>query len=151
VIVASAPNENSLSSGARYRLQFAHIGLAIRIVPVEQNGDDSGLRYQFAHQFEPLFCEGHIEHVDARDVSDRPIEAGNEPEFHWVAADEKNDRYRRSRSFCCKSRRRAAESSDDGHLTVNQIGSERGQSIVSIFRPPLFDLDVLILSVADLA
>src|SRR3989442_780903 len=42
----------------------------------------------------------------------------------------------------------AAAGDDHGHLTTNQVGGQRWQSIVIDIRPAIFDLYVLVLDIA---
>ena len=62
-----------------------------------------------------------------------------------------DDRNRRGRRLCRQRRRSAAGRGNHGHLTANQIGRQRRQSIVLAVRPAIFDRDVLALDIAGFA
>jgi hypothetical protein len=69
---------------------------------------------------------GNVPWADAGDVASGPIEAGDNPESHGIAADEEDDRYGVGGGFCCLGRWHAAGRDNRGDLSLNKIGYHRG-------------------------
>ena len=70
------------------------------------------------------------------------------PSCDRVAADREDDRNRRGRRLCRQCRRSTADGDDHAHLTADQIGRQRRQSIVLALRPAIFDRHILALDIA---
>src|SRR5262249_3206440 len=68
-------------------------------------------------------------------------EAGDEAVNDGVAPGHKHDRHRRGHRLGNERRRRVSDDQDD--LPTNQISDQERQSVSSIFRRTIFDLDVL--------
>jgi hypothetical protein len=92
----------------------------------------------------------HLRHEEARasDVAARPVEAGDEAQFDWIAATEENDG---NGGGCGLGyQRRTGITGDNGDLTANEVGRHGPQSIVLAFAPAIFDRNVPAFNVADL-
>jgi hypothetical protein len=68
-----------------------------------------------------------------------------------VGADRKHDRDCSGRGLRCERRGSAADRDDHGHLPLDEIGSQRRQSIVMAVGPAIFDRNVLALDIATFA
>ena len=86
----------------------------------------------------------------AREVAAWPVQAGDKSKLDRVAAGQEDDRNRRGRRLG-RQRRRSAARGNHGHLTTNQIGRQRRQSIVLALRPAIFDRHVPALDIAGFA
>ena len=117
---------------------------------VDEQRHDARRGNQLVQQFQPLRRYLHVQLGHARDVAARPVKAGDEAELDRVAAHFEDDRNGRGRRLCRK-RRRSAGRGNHGHLTMNQIGRHCRQPIVLVFRPAVFDRDVLALDVTGFA
>src|SRR5262249_30860702 len=81
------------------------------------------------------------------DVSARPVEAGDEPEFDWVCAGDKDDGNTRRRGLGCEHCR-WSERADRRHLALDKIGRHCRQRIITIRYPAVFDRHTLTLDIA---
>src|SRR5262249_9559943 len=81
------------------------------------------------------------------DVPAGSIETGDKPKLDGIGPSLEHDRNRRGRSpgrergddcWCC----------DHGHLTADQVGRQRRQSVILAFRPAVLDCHVLPLDIA---
>src|SRR5262249_1010212 len=78
------------------------------------------------------------------------VQARDETDLHRIRDGSEDDRYGCGGCLCCDCRR-GGQSSDHGHLAVNQFGRKGRQPIVLIFGPTIFDCDVPALSKASRA
>src|SRR5439155_25144432 len=124
------------------RLRVARLGLRTWICRVDEEADRSGYRHQLVQQLQPFRREFVAKEAHACDIATRPVEAGNETKFDRVAAGGENDWNGRRRGFGCERSRAAPGRSDHGHLTADQIGCERRQSVILAPRPAVFDVDI---------
>src|SRR5262249_48576836 len=76
-------------------------------------------------------------------------EAGNKTQLDRVTPGREYDRNRRGRRFG-RQRRRCARRRDDGDVLLNQIGRQRRQPVILVFRPAVLGCHVLTLDIADL-
>ena len=75
------------------RLQFRDKGLGNkRIVGIDERGKARGSRQQLTQQREPLGPKLGANVTDSGGVSARPVEAGNEANFHRVGANDEHSR-----------------------------------------------------------
>jgi hypothetical protein len=89
--------------------------------------------------------------LDPGGVAARPVEAGNEANFHRVSANDEDDGNRRRRCFGCKRSRGADRCDDDSHPPANQVRREIRQALVVTFAPAIFDGDILTFDVTGFA
>jgi hypothetical protein len=80
----------------------------------------------------------------AREVTARPVQGGDESKRDWIEADLEHDRNGRGRRLCRK-RRRSGSGGNQAYLTLNQIGRQCRQPLVSIAGEAVFDRNVLTL------
>src|SRR5947199_8358873 len=92
-----------------------------------------------------------IQRSHAGEITFWPVQASDESKLDRVASYPGDDRNRRSRRLCCKCRGSTAGRRNDAHLTTNQIGSERRQSIVMALGPAVFDRHILAVDVPRFA
>ena len=62
------------------------------IVGIDEQGKALCLRQEFVQEPEPLRSEFRVDKADTCDVASRPVQAGNETRFDWVAAYAEDDR-----------------------------------------------------------
>ena len=86
--------------------------------------------------------------IDARQVSARPGEAGDQTEVDRVLREAEDDRNRRGGSFGREGTIAEAGCSDHGHTTADELSHERRQAVVLAVRPVVLDHHVLALEVA---
>src|ERR1700737_2408384 len=98
-------------------------------------------------QFQPLGFYLHVHLCHARDIATWAVKAGDEAEPDWVAGAFEDDRNCRGRRLCRKCRRSSGRG-NHGHLAMNQVRGQSGNSIVMFLRPAVFDRDVLTFDVA---
>ena len=101
-------------------------------------------------QRQPLRSELGTEPTHPRDVAARPIEAGDKAVFTRVIVAREHNRDCTGRRLGRERRIVAAGCSDHGHLTLNEFGRQRRQSIRPPLRPAIFDRDVLAFDIAGL-
>src|SRR5262245_47799876 len=116
-------------------------------VDEQSNGRRHG--EQLTREFEPLRPYFHTQGSRACDVAARSAQAGDKTQLDWVTPGRVYDRNRRGRRFGRQCARRAARG-DDGDLVLNQLGRQRRQSVILVFRPAVLDCHVLTLDVAGL-
>jgi hypothetical protein len=95
---------------------------------------------------------GHVDPEKARpgDIPAGPVEARHDAGPDWVSAIDEDDGNGCRRSFGRK-RRGIGVSNDQQDLATNQIGRQRRQSIILLFRPAVFDHQIPALDVACFA
>ena len=98
---------------------------------------------------EPFCPDLHAEVIDPGCVAARPIEAGNQADFHRVSANDEDDGNRRRRRLGRERRGGAARRHDDSHAPADQLGRQRRQAIILALGPAIFDRYVLTLDVTD--
>jgi hypothetical protein len=82
-----------------------------------------GLRDHLYEEVEPLAGQFTGECVDAGNVSARPVESGNQPDFHGIAAEHEDDRDGGRGGLSRKGGRRCTNRDNNGDLTADQISS----------------------------
>src|SRR5262249_24769003 len=135
--------------GARRRLQISRQGLGTGIGWIDEDRNDGCSRDQLVQHFQPLRSYFYGQRGDAREVTARSIEAGDEALLDRIEAGREDDRNRR----CCRLGHRGRRNGAYGnhrHLTANQVGRECGQSIIVTLCPAIFDRNVLAFDVAGL-
>ena len=134
----------------RCRLHGSRKGSAIRTGRVDEHGNDGRCGYQLAQQLQPLRPYLYVQIGYARQVAAGPVQAGDKPNLDRVDRYREDDRNGRSRRLGRQCRRSAAARRNHGHLTLNQFGRKRRQSIILALRPAIFDRDVLALDISCL-
>src|SRR5262249_57942486 len=104
-------------------------------VGMPQHCDRGRLWQRLMHKSEALWSERQTEAMDARGIAARPIETRDEAEPDGIVADGKRDRNRAGGRFGGERRRGALRRCDQRHLTLHQIGSERGKAVVAFLGP----------------
>jgi hypothetical protein len=100
-------------------------------------------------QFESFRVHRAREQAHTCDIAARPIDAGHEAGFDWIAAIHEHDRCNRGCRFCCQCGDVTTERCDDTDMPPNQIGRERRQPVRLAFGPAIFDGHVLALDKAS--
>ena len=88
------------------------------------------------------------EDVDTGRIAVGTGEAGDEPRLDGIAGAVEHDGDRCSRSLDRSSGRFAADRDDDGDLAANEIGGQRGYSLVLALGPAVLDRDIVALDEA---
>ena len=81
-------------------------------------------------------------------VAARPGKAGDQTKLDRVFGDRKTIGIVVVAALAASAGRIAAERSDNGHVTADQVGHQRRQAIELALRPTVFDRHVLALDVA---
>src|SRR5262249_48906130 len=97
--------------------------------------------------FEPLRPDFDAKISRASHVAAWSAQAGDKTQLDRVTPGREYDRNRRGRRFG-RQRRRCGSRGDDGDLLLNQIGRQRWQSVIVVFRPAILDGRVLTVDVA---
>jgi len=132
--------------GACRFLQVSDDVIGLRTVRVHEQGDYFGLRNQLAKQFEPLRVQLDEYTAEAREVTARSGETGDETVRDRVASRE-DDRDCSGGVFR-RERRRAAGRDDHVNLAPDKIGGQGRHPIVVSLRPAIFDRQILSLDIA---
>ena len=82
-----------------------------------------------------LSAERDREKAYAGDISPRPSEARDETQLHRIVTASYHDWYGRCGGFGSQRRGRGDGRGQHGHLTANQVGNQRRQSIVLSLPP----------------
>src|SRR5262249_24725504 len=130
-------NENLLPDFSCRLLRISQSCLQIRIVRVEEHGNDLCGGHELTHQLQPLRQHFAGKKGYPREVAGRSAEAGDETVPDRVAPhgeDDGNCRGRGPSRYCCGK----SVGKDGGHLIANQLGSEGGKAIILV-RIPQFD------------
>src|SRR5438128_380240 len=98
-------------------------------------------------QLKPFAIQGVVHRAYSRDVTPWSGEAGDEPHFVRIAAD-RDDWYCSRRGLGRESCSVSTDCGNDGHLALDQFGSESRQSIELTLRPAKCDMGILTLDVA---
>src|SRR5262249_61756568 len=83
-----------LSYGTSRRLHVSRLGGEIRTLWVQEPGDSVGYRHQLMQQTQSLCLQLHGNHIDARGVATRPVEAGDETFLYGLVAGREYNRNR---------------------------------------------------------
>ena len=125
-------------------------GLPIRkIAGIDEQGKARGCWHEFAQEPEPLCSKLVVHETDTGDVASRPVEACNGTLFDRVSADEEDDRNRCGRLLGRNYRIRSRHNHAD--LPANELGRQRRQSIILVFRIAILDRHVPAFDVAHFA
>src|SRR5262245_3416266 len=81
-IHAGIGSYNALAPRACGCNDFYSLGGHVWVVPITQQADDLGMRNHLTQNLEPLRKQAACQYGNARDVSTRPIQAGDEPISH---------------------------------------------------------------------
>jgi hypothetical protein len=125
---------------ARRSLQIFGKNVRIGVCRIDESGDYACFRHHFVDEIKAFCCQFDVENSNAGDVSAGPIQAFDNAHSHRIEAGEKNDRDRRG--GCLGGQDRRCVHRDHGHLSLNQIGRQRRQSIVLAVGPAIFDRHV---------
>src|SRR2546430_3016153 len=85
----------------------------------------------------------------AGDIATGPVEARDETDRHGIEAGVEDNRNCRGRRLGCECRG-GTVGGDYGHLSLNQVGGQGWQSIIVVFRPPVFNRYILTFDKGDL-
>src|ERR1700738_4618428 len=131
------------------RLQVLGNGLGVRITWVRKYANHHGLGHKLMQKLQLLRLDCNGKQADAGGISARTVETGDQAKLDRVAGENEDNRYRRSRRFCCQCRCRPPGRSDDCYVTRNQIGSECRKTVKLALGPTVFDNGVLALDIAS--
>src|SRR5262245_16917157 len=143
LVVACVEDVNLQTECVCRRLNVSRLNLESRIVRVQEHRDQCSSRNQFAQKSEAFSPHHGNEKAGPCCVPAGPIKAGDEAKPDWVVAGNEDDRYRRCRRLGREPGVDAPGRRNDGHLTANQIGRQRRQSIVLTLRPAVIDRRIL--------
>jgi hypothetical protein len=87
--------------------------------------------------------------IDTCEVAARTSEAGDKTELDRVIADNEDDRDCAGCFLDREGHSRAAHRDDHCHVAAHEFGSRSVQPIDTVFRPAVFDRDVLALDITD--
>src|SRR5262245_19255551 len=130
-------------------IAYNHLNVPFGRIGEETDGSCSG--YEFAQHLESFGSRLHLDNTDSGDISTRPVETFDKPQFHRVGAKVKYYGNRGSRILSGFQRCVAAHGHNHCDLPINQLGSEGGQSIKLALRPAEFHRHVLAFNKANLA
>ena len=152
VALSACPQDMDLEpEDAGRRLHVSRYSLRERRVGrVDEQGHDGGLWDDLVQQLQPLRPDRHGELGDAGHIAAWLTQAGYKSKGNRIATDREDDRNPCGRGLCRQGRRGAAERGDHGHLTTNQIGRKRRQSIILTACPAVLDGYVATLVIAGL-
>jgi hypothetical protein len=148
-LAASLENMKLLAKGLRRRLRLSFLPLGSWASWIHEHADHGSRRYNLAQQPQLLTLQGTGVEEHAGDITARPVETAHYTAPERVIAGRKNDRYCRGCRFCCE-RGIYAAGYNYGAPLANQIGRQRRQSLLPIFRPAIFDSYVLTVNKARL-
>ena len=101
-------------------------------------------------QCQPLCHQFGGEKIDARGVASRPAETSDQTNLDRIIAYAKDDQDGGGRSLHrADDGRRATWDGNDHHPTADQVRRQFGHAVISIFRPAVFDRNVLSFYKAD--
>ena len=136
-------------SGGSCRHVFRH-GLRIfGIFRIDESGNASCLRHQFAQQSEAFGTQAKFSEVkiDAGRIPARSREASNKTKLDGIVSNTEQDWNGFSRSFC-RECRRSRTCDNDGYLTAHKVSNHRREPIVLTFGTVEFDGHVATINVA---
>lgn len=136
---------------ARRFLHVRNEPIDARIAGVREQADPAGLGARLEEQVEALAGEIGDQIAHAGGVAVRPGEAGDQAECHRIAADAEHGRDRRAGLLCRLHGRGAADRRQHIDLALDELGRQRGQSLVPIVRPPMLDRHALSCDIALVA
>jgi hypothetical protein len=123
-------------------LDLLHLDFGVWIIRVHEHGYCSGVGHQLAQQPQSFRCQlGSQEHHPGH-IAAWAIETGDETGRDRIDSGCESDRYRR-RCRLGRHRGKLADRNDRRNLTANQIARHRGQAVVLVACPAIFDGDVL--------
>jgi hypothetical protein len=117
---------------------------------IDEDGNTNGLGHQVMQKMQPLGRQLRVKLIDAGHIAARPGETGDKTKPNRVFTDAEDDRDRRGFSFGRERTRSIGGRGDRGHSTADQIGHQRGQTIVLALKV-VFDRHVLTFDVANFA
>src|SRR5499433_214554 len=136
---------------ARGRFHLAHRWIGIRrIGGIDEQRHTNCFRYDFAQELEPLRHQFGDEKVDAGRVAAGPGEAGDEAEPDRVFGNTEHDGNRHARRLHHGRQIIAAYAYNYRRTPADQIRCQCRQPVELIFRPTVFDRDILALAKAGL-
>ena len=135
---------------ARRFLYVSHYLLDSRIVRAQEQGDHPSLGNQLPQHLKPLGILLDDEEADAREVTARPGQTGDQTLPDHVFAGDEDDWDRRGCVFRRVSRR-VAGCDDHIDFAANKVGGQGGQPITDTLRPDVFYRQVLSLDIAGFA
>ena len=121
----------------------------IRIIRVHEQANEGGVGHQFVQQLQLLRRHLHVQRAHSGNIAARSVQAADQPELDRIVGELEDDRNGRGRRFGSECRREAMKR-NHAHLTTNQFGGQRRQSVVVAFRQAVLDRQVLALAIADL-
>ena len=133
--------------GCRYI--FRHSFRIFGIFRIDESGNASCLRHQFAQQSEAFGTQAKFSEVkiDAGRIPARSREASNKTKLDGIVGNTEQDWNGFSRSFC-RDCRRSRTCDNDGNLTAHKVSNHRREPIVLTFGTVEFDGHVATINVA---
>ena len=131
-----------------HAFQIRFIGGVLR---VREQGKYARLGNEFAQNLQPLPGKLGREQTNARYVLARVAQARHKSAGDRIDAGREYDWNRFGRCHGCLYGDNAAAGEENVHFTFGQINGHRWQPIEKPLRPTVFDCDVLMLDVSDLA
>src|SRR5262249_54510553 len=107
-------------------------------------------RRHFVYQLQLLWNRCGQELAHAGDVTSRPIQAGDNPCLDRIDPGLKNNGDGAGRSLGRQRTGSTTQRNDDGDLALDQIGRQGWKSLIRIFRPAVFNRNILLLNVTRL-
>ena len=130
-------------------LQISRLNIAPGKSRVDERGYSPRLGEQLVQQLQSLPTQFRVQRCHSGEVAARSVQAGNETDLNRIGASDEDNGNRGGCSPGCY--RRLAVRGNHGHPAANQIGRQRGQTIVVTFRPAIFDRHGLALDIPGLA
>ena len=135
------------SKGAGRCLRISRYGFGSGSGRVDEQGHDGRRGDQLMQQLQPLRPDLHVQDAHAREVASRPVQAGDKAKRQRVAPTTKRSGSSRLLPLLAVPQGHSRRSRPP---TANEVGGQRGQSIVLVVRPAVFDREVLALDIACL-
>ena len=123
-------------------LDLLHLDFGVRIIRVHEHGCCFGVGHQLAQQPQSFRRQLGSQKHHTGHIAAGPIETGNETGRDRIDSGCESDWYR-GRCRLGSHRGKLANRNDRRNLTANQISRHRGQSVVLVGCPAIFDGDVL--------
>ena len=140
---ADLHNVSRQSPGVGRPLHVVDDSQALRILRVDQEADDLGLRRDFEQQFKPLRRQTGGQEADAGEIATGPAKACDKAFGHRITTDDSNNWNLRGRKFRGHRRSVATGGCDDVDLFVYKLDRQRRQPPVVVVGPAVLHHEVL--------
>jgi hypothetical protein len=111
-------------------MKYRDIGLGKSNRRIGQQRQPHGSGHELAQEFEPFSADLDAQRSDARDVSARPVQAGDEPDPNRIRTRAEDDRNGRGQSFQSQCRCRGPWCGDGCNIAVDEIGGQFRPSVI---------------------